>query len=97
MSNKPVVTLRKPSPKAQPPQEAIDTFVFGTEAPRALPTATNHQVDKSTSQQAKKPDEFRRATYYLKPEQIRTMKLRAVTEGRNVSDLVREAFDAYLG
>lgn len=100
MSNKPVVTLRKPSPKTQPPQEAVDAFVFaGEPKPAALQVAsqTNQQVDKSTSQHTAKTDEFRRATYYLKPAQIRAMKLRAVTEGRTVSELVREAFDAYLG
>jgi len=95
-----VVTLRKPSPKSRPPQEAVDAFVFaGEPKPAALQVApqTNQQVDKSTSQHAAKSGEFRRATYYLRPSQIRAMKLRAVTEGRNVSDLVREAFEAYLG
>lgn len=100
MSNKPVVTLRKPSPKTQPPQEAVDAFVFaGNSKPADLQasTQTNHQADKSTSQHMAKTNEFRRSTYYLKPSQIRAMKLRAVTEGRNVSELVREAFDGYLG
>ena len=100
MSNKPVVTLRKPSPKTQLPQAAVDAFVStGEPTPPVLQVTsqTNQQVDKSTSQHTAKADEFRRATYYLKPSQIRAMKLRAVTEGRNVSDMVREAFEAYLG
>lgn len=40
---------------------------------------------------------FARATYYIEPEQFKAIKLRAVNEGRNASDLVREALNSYLG
>lgn len=49
-------------------------------------------------QETKRPaGEFKRATYYLRPEQIRALKLRAVNDDRNLSVVVREAIDAYLG
>ncbi len=49
----------------------------------------------STSQHILKP--YRRATYYLRPDQIKALKLRAVTEERNLSAVLREAIDRYLG
>ncbi len=39
---------------------------------------------------------LRRATYYLRPDQIRALKLRAATQERQLSDVVREAVDLYL-
>jgi len=39
---------------------------------------------------------YRRATYYLRPEQIKALKLRAVMEERDLSSLVREAIDRFL-
>lgn len=49
---------------------------------------------RSTSQHT--PNAYRRATYYLRPEQIKALKLRAVTEERNLSAVMREAVDRYL-
>ena len=46
---------------------------------------------------AEEPSSLKRATYYLRPDQIRALKLRAVHEDRNLSDVVREAVDSYLG
>lgn len=93
----PPVTLRKP-PASSAPAEAkakqqarLDSFVYGEER------VTNRSCDKSTSQRSASSGDFQRSTYYLRPEQIRAMKLKAVIEGRNVSELVREAFDRYLG
>jgi hypothetical protein len=42
------------------------------------------------------PKAFRRATYYLRPDQIRALKLRAAAEDRQLSDVMREAVDLYL-
>jgi len=39
---------------------------------------------------------YRRATYYLRPDQIRALKLRAVMEERTLSEVTREAVDRYL-
>lgn len=39
---------------------------------------------------------LKRATYYMRPEQIKALKLQAVLGERNLSELVREAVDAYL-
>jgi hypothetical protein len=39
---------------------------------------------------------FRRATYYLRPDQIKALKLRAAAEERQLSDVMREAVDLYL-
>ena len=41
-------------------------------------------------------DSLKRATYYLRPQQIKALKLRAVMGERNLSDVVREAVDRYL-
>jgi hypothetical protein len=37
-----------------------------------------------------------KTTYYLRPEQAKALKLRAVQDGRTVSELAREAVDFYL-
>jgi hypothetical protein len=39
---------------------------------------------------------LRRATYYLRPDQIRALKLKAAAEERQLSDVMREAVDLYL-
>jgi hypothetical protein len=41
-------------------------------------------------------DSLKRATYYLRPEQIKALKLKAVMGERNLSEVVREAVDRYL-
>ncbi len=40
--------------------------------------------------------ELKRATYYLRPDQIKSLKLKAVHQERNLSALVRDAIDRYL-
>ena len=45
---------------------------------------------------ASESDSLKRATYYLRPEQIKALKLRAVMGERNLSEVVREAVDRYL-
>jgi len=42
-------------------------------------------------------EELKRATYYLRPDQIKSLKLKAVHQERNLSELVRDAIDKYLG
>ena len=42
------------------------------------------------------PVELKRATYYLRPEQIRALKLRAVLNDETISTIVRAALDEYL-
>ncbi|MEE2962493.1 MAG: hypothetical protein VYA34_17295 [Myxococcota bacterium] len=39
---------------------------------------------------------LKRATYYLRPEQIKSLKIKAVHMERPVSELLREAIDLYL-
>jgi hypothetical protein len=39
---------------------------------------------------------FRRASYYLRPDQIRGLKMCAVLEDRRLSDVIRDAVDRYL-
>jgi len=39
---------------------------------------------------------MRQATYYMEPQQVKALKLMAVHEERNISELVREAVAAYL-
>jgi hypothetical protein len=39
---------------------------------------------------------MRQATYYMEPSQVKQLKLMAVHEERNISELVREAVAAYL-
>ena len=41
-------------------------------------------------------EELKRATYYLRPDQIKSLKLKAVHQERNLSELVRDAIDKYL-
>ena len=48
------------------------------------------------SLQASESDSLKRATYYLRPEQIKALKLKAVMGERNLSEVVREAVDRYL-
>ena len=38
----------------------------------------------------------KRATYYLWPDQIKTIKLRAALEDKTISEIVRTALDLYL-
>ena len=58
----------------------------------------SHRPAQSTgSLQVSDSDSFKRATYYLRPEQIKALKLRAVMGERNLSEVVREAVDRYLG
>ena len=40
--------------------------------------------------------ELKRATYYLRPDQIKALKLRAVLDDENISTIVRTALDDYL-
>lgn len=40
--------------------------------------------------------DLKRATYYLRPDQIKSLKLKAVHQERNLSELVRDAIDGYL-
>lgn len=53
------------------------------------------QSDESVSQDGDVLT-YKRATYYVRPEQIKALKLRAVNEERNISALVRDALDRYL-
>ena len=52
--------------------------------------------NRPTSTNQHSPEPYRRATYYLRPDQIRALKLQAVMEDRNLSDVIREAIDRYL-
>ena len=51
---------------------------------------------RSKSRSQHSPELYRRATYYLRPDQIRALKLRAVMEERTLSEVIREAIDRYL-
>ncbi len=56
------------------------------------------RMDSVTKPSAAKRNsvDFKRATYYLRPDQIKALKLRAVLDEENISALVRTALDAYL-
>ena len=54
------------------------------------PAQSTGSIDASES------DSLKRATYYLRPEQIKALKLKAVMGERNLSEVVREAVDRYL-
>ncbi len=64
--------------------------------PQQVTESQARQVTKSRSQHGGNTEVFRRATYYLRPEQIKALKLRAVEAERNLSAVVREAVDTYL-
>ena len=40
--------------------------------------------------------DLKRATYYLRPDQIKALKLRAVLDDENISTIVRSALDDFL-
>ena len=46
--------------------------------------------------EGKRPLPVRRATYYLRPDQVRGLKVCAVVKARRVSDMMRDAVDLYL-
>jgi hypothetical protein len=57
----------------------------------------SYRPAQSTTLQSSSDSNFlKRATYYLRPEQIKALKLRAVLGERNLSEVVREAVDRYL-
>lgn len=96
MPKKVPLQLRKPPESASVAD--LDAFVHGSaDKKQQVATVTSHNRDKSISQQVANTGKFRRATYYLRPEQIRALKLKAVTDERNLSGVVRDAVDAYLG
>ena len=39
---------------------------------------------------------FHRGTYYLTPDLIRRLKIRAIEEGKDFSEVVRDALEAHL-
>jgi len=57
--------------------------------------ATNQQGGKSKELKSK-TKQLPRATFYLYAKQIKALKLRAVHEERNISELAREAIANYL-
>jgi hypothetical protein len=60
--------------------------------------ATGQQVSKSTSQHGATADvgDFKRFTYYLRPETGRALKVQAAEQGRDLSELVREVLEGHL-
>lgn len=77
------------------PSDPVTAFIR-TGTVDADATGTQQQVSGPGNQRARTAKDFQRATYYVRPEQARAMKLIAVQEGRNLSEVVREAFDCYL-
>lgn len=65
-------------------------------------SATLRELMSKQSQRASKTarqddsEQLVKTTYYLRREQARAIKARAAKEGRFVSDLARDALDAYL-
>jgi hypothetical protein len=51
---------------------------------------------KAPSPSLAQGSDFKRATYYLRPDQIMALRLLSVLEDRNLSAVVREALDKYL-
>ena len=56
----------------------------------------HEKVNMRKESPARHDTEFRRATYYLRPDQIRGLKMCAVLEDRRLSDVIRDAVDRYL-
>lgn len=58
-------------------------------------TMSRRVVDRAPSREDRH-SAVRRATYYLRPDQIRGLKVCAAARGRYLSDLMRDAVDRYL-
>lgn len=56
----------------------------------------NNKMDIETPQDGANSPNLKRATYYLEPEMIKALGIKAVLEGRDKSDIVRSALDAYI-
>ena len=52
--------------------------------------------NKDPSHPVAQGSDFKRATYYLRHDQIMALRLLSVLEDRNLSAVVREAVDKYL-
>jgi hypothetical protein len=54
------------------------------------------EMKASISPENRVEGELKRATYYLRPDQIKALKLRAVLNDESISSIVRAALDAHL-
>lgn len=93
--SKPTVHIRKPH-RVTP--EAIERFVQEAPELTAL-SSTSGRPDVQTSERSSASTsggERRRTTIYFQPETIKALKLRAVEEDLQMSDLVDEAVRAWL-
>jgi hypothetical protein len=98
MPAKPTVRLRETQLEREADDsDAVAAFIeSGKSTGQEIAKSAEQGVSKSISQQHDNEKEFKRVTYYLLPDQAQQMKLLAVTQGRNLSALAREAIDAYL-
>lgn len=65
-------------------------------ASEMTPVVAGSEGQTGLKDDKKRASELRRATYYLRPEQIRALKLYAVENERPLSALVRQAVDQFL-
>ena len=98
MPAKPTVRLRETQLEREADDgDAVAAFIeSGKSLGREIAKSAKQEASKAISQQDDNEKEFKRVTYYLLPGQAQKMKLLAVTQGRNLSALAREAIDAYL-
>ena len=54
------------------------------------------EMEASLSPENRVEGELKRATYYLRRDQIKALKLRAVLSDESISSIVRAALDSYL-
>lgn len=95
-SRKPVVAIRRP-PLSKPDPIAVDQFVTGKES---LDVQTSGSSDVQTSGlgivQRRDGRVRRRMTVYLPPDLAKKLKIYAVSEDREISDVVAEAVEKML-
>ena len=98
MPAKPTVRLRETQLEREADEgDAVAAFIeSGKSLSQEVAKSAGREVSKSISQQQDNEKEFKRVTYYLFPGQAQKMKLLAVTQGRNLSALARDAIAAYL-
>ena len=104
-SRKPVVSIRRP-PASKPDPIAVDQFVNGQKSLDVqvsggsdVPASGSSDVQVSGLGIVQRRDGRvrRRMTVYLPPDLAKKLKIHAVIEDREISDVVAEAVEKLLG
>ena len=95
-SRKPVVSIRRP-PVSKPDPVAVDQFVSGQKSPDVQTSGgSDVQVSGLGIVQRRDGRVRRRMTVYLPPDLAKKLKIYAVSEDREISDVVAEAVEKLL-